>query len=72
MRETWYLLFDGTSTSPDGSGPSRFCGRTTDKEEARRHYLKCRDNWFSTGGVAIVTDTEVTIACGFTKWDSIP
>jgi hypothetical protein len=55
-NEVWYLLFDGTSV--DGTGPGKYIGRTTDYEEARKHYKKCEHNPYSVGKVVIVTDTR--------------
>ena len=58
--ETWYLLFVGSS--PDGLGHSIYDGRTTDKEEAIRHFEEIKSNPYSTGKVVIVTDEEYRVA----------
>ena len=55
MTETLYLLFDGTSE--DGRGDGTYCGRTTDKSVARKHYDECKSNPYSVGKVIVVTDT---------------
>lgn len=66
-RETWYLLFGGTSV--DGMGQGKYIGRTTDKEVAHRHYQACVDNPYSIGKVIIVTDTDYQQAGWLTNWD---
>ncbi len=65
--ETWYLLFDGISA--DGRGEGRYIGRTTDKEVARKHYMKCANDPYSTGRVDIVTDTRIERAWSLTDWE---
>ena len=65
--ETWYLLFDGSSA--DGRGQGRYIGRTTDKEAARKHYMKCAKDPYSTGRVDIVTDTKIERAWSGTDWE---
>ena len=54
--ETWYVLFDGDSE--DGRGNAYFVKRTTNKEEAKRHYEKCKNDFYSTGYVQYITDKE--------------
>jgi hypothetical protein len=49
MTETWYLLYAGTTA--DGMGDGNYCGRTTDKEIAKKH-------WEEWGKVVAVTDTK--------------
>lgn len=58
--DRWFLLYGGTSC--DGAGPGKYIGRTLDVDEARKHFLKCRKNPYSTGKVEIITDTEHHIA----------
>jgi len=52
----WYLLYDGSS--PDGMGHGYYCGRTTDPEVAKAHFLKVWSDPYSTGKVTIITDTK--------------
>ena len=42
---TWYILYDGQSA--DGMGHPKFYTRTTDKEVAKKHWKKCKDNPYS-------------------------
>ena len=68
MTETWYLLYDGTSV--DGMGDGNYCGRTTDKSVARKHYDESKSNPYSIGKVIAVTDTSHrTIAFDY-GWDN--
>lgn len=64
--ETWYLLYGGESA--DGMGSGRYVGRTTDPKEAKKHYLECVKNPYSTGSVMIVTDTKIERAYSGTAW----
>lgn len=50
----WYLLFDGSS--PDGRGEPKYVGRTTHKEEAKKHFNKVESSPYSTGKVMIAND----------------
>ena len=65
--DPWFILYDGTS--PDGRGSPQFCGRTTDPIEARKHFLKCDSDPYSTGRVRIVTDREEGIAWRLDDFD---
>lgn len=59
-EENWYILYGGTSA--DGLGPSKFIGRTTDRDIAMEHYLAIRNDPYSTGKVVIITnDREITM-----------
>jgi hypothetical protein len=53
---TWYILYDGQSV--DGMGHPKYYTRTTDKEVAKKHWKKCKDNPYSTGKVVAYTDTK--------------
>jgi hypothetical protein len=66
--KTWYLLFDGSSV--DGRGEGTYVGRTTDREAARKHYVRCAKDPYSTGRVDIVTDTKLESAWSDTDWQS--
>lgn len=67
MSDTWYLLFDGTSA--DGLGSGTYCGRTTDKSVARKHYDECKSNPYSVGEVIAVTDTTHKNVVFDYEWD---
>lgn len=54
--EPWFLLYDGASM--DGYGPGTYIGRTTDPEQALKHFRKIEKNYRSTGGVVIITDDK--------------
>lgn len=69
MNTPWFLLYGGESV--DGAGEGKYIGRTTDKEKARRHYLKCEENPYSIGEVIIVTDTSEKRAGPWTKWEEL-
>jgi hypothetical protein len=51
-----FLLYDGTSV--DGRGSGTYCGCTTNKVVAKRHWDKCKKNPYSTGRVLALTATE--------------
>lgn len=57
VNETWYLLYDGDSV--DGMGHAKYAGRTCIFVDALSHYLKCKNNPYSTGYVEIVTDYKL-------------
>lgn len=67
MKETWFLLFDGSS--PDGRGSAEFKMRTLDKEIALRHWKRCKDNPYSTGYVLIITDRECLRPLREVEWN---
>ena len=69
MTETLYLLFDGTSE--DGRGDGTYCGRTTDKSVARKHYDECESNPYSVGKVIAVTDTTHEEVSFWYDWDMV-
>ena len=69
MTDTWYLLFDGTSV--DGMGDGTYCGRTTDKSVARKHYDKCKSNPYSIGKVIAITDTTHKRIVFDYEWDKL-
>lgn len=54
----WYLLYEGTS--PDGMGDPYYCGRTTKRDEAIKHFRKCKADPYSTGKVIRLTDKQET------------
>jgi len=68
MNETWYLLFAGTTA--DGMGGGNYCGRTTDKERARKHWEECKSNPYSVGKVIAVTDTKHRRIVFDYEWDN--
>lgn len=59
MKCRVYILYGGESE--DGRGPGRYIGRTTDKEKARKHFLKTEKNPYSTGCVIVQTGKTETI-----------
>lgn len=68
IKETWYMLYGGSSS--DGMGQGVYVGRTTDIKVAKRHHEKHRKNPYSTGGVDIVTDNKCQRAYFGTDWSS--
>lgn len=54
--ETLYLLYDGYSE--DGMGSGKYCGRTTSKAIAKKHWDEIQHSPHSTGKVVAITDTE--------------
>lgn len=69
ISETWFVLFDGSSE--DGRGGGRYCGRTTNKEIARKHYEKFAKNPYSCGKVFIVTNESAGNADHWTDWGAL-
>lgn len=69
ISETWFILFDGSSA--DGRGSGSYCGRTTNKEIAFKHYEKITANPYSCGKVFIVTDESAENADRWTNWDAL-
>ena len=57
LPRTIYLLFSGDS--PDGMGSPKYKGRTLDKEKARKHFLKCEKDPYSTGNVEKLTSKKL-------------
>jgi len=55
-KDVIYILTEGSS--PDGRGHPSFQMRTTSKSVAKKHFRKCHNNGYSTGGVTAYTDTE--------------
>ena len=49
MLKVTYLLYDGDS--PDGRGTPKLTGQTTNKERARKHLLKTKNDPYPTGKV---------------------
>ena len=68
MTETWYLLYAGTTA--DGMGEGNYCGRTTDKEIAKKHWDECKSNPYSVGKVIAVTDTKHRRIVFDYEWDN--
>ena len=66
-NDTLYLLFDGSS--PDGRGRADYIGRTTDAKVARKHFDKCKNDFYSTGKVIAVTDTEHKLMFIDSDWE---
>lgn len=64
MMPTWFILYDG-----DGAGQGDYVGRTTNKNEAYKHYIKCSENPYSVGIVHVFTDKEFYRASWSTNWD---
>jgi hypothetical protein len=56
MSDPWYLLY--FDVSPDGRGPSRYVGRTTDIRVAQEHLNRIRRSPYNVGYVLVVTDTK--------------
>lgn len=56
INETWFLLYNGESE--DGMGSGKYYARTTDKNIAKQHWGKIKNNPYSTGKVVAVTDTK--------------
>ena len=52
----WFLLFDGSSE--DGRGEPKYCGRTSHKEVAKKHFQKVDSSPYSTGKVMIANDFD--------------
>ena len=70
IDETWFLLYDGTSE--DGTwGHPHYCGRTRDKEVAKYHYDKCKDNPYSNGKVVAITNSKEIHINWETDWSRI-
>jgi len=67
MNEVWYLLYDGQST--DGTGHSKYVGRTKDKVIALLHFKKVKSNVYSTGKVIICTDYKLTEASNISEFN---
>ena len=68
MTEIWYLLYAGTTA--DGMGDGNYCGRTTDKETAKKHWDECKRNPYSVGKVIAVTDTKHRRIVFDYEWDN--
>ena len=68
MTEIWYLLYAGTTA--DDMGDGNYCGRTTDKEIAKKHWDECKSNPYSVGKVIAVTDTKHRRIAFDYEWDN--
>ena len=66
---TWYILYDGNSV--DGTGSPDFYKRTTDKQEAKEHWKKCKSNPYSTGRVVAYTDTKQIRIIAEYDWEGL-
>lgn len=62
----FFLLYGGTSE--DGRGYPKFERCTTDKTEAKRHFVRCKGNPYSVGHVDIVTQNCMVQASDDTDW----
>lgn len=69
IRETWYVLYGGTST--DGRGSPEFVCRTTNGFEAFRWFNNQTANPYSIGCVDIISDTGIKRAVSVKDFDSV-
>lgn len=62
----FFLLYGGTNE--DGRGYPKFERITVDKHEAKKHFVRCKNNPYSLGHVDIVTARCIVRACENTDW----
>lgn len=66
-KETWFLLYDGIDQYVVSQG--RYIGRTTDKDKAREHWEKSKDNPYNIHQVVYITDDKRDIIREDSDWD---
>lgn len=67
--ETWFLLYSPTVSDIMGNG--KYVGRTTNKEQARKHWRECMSDPYNIGKVVYITDNKRDEVREAADWDGL-